>query len=265
MKENHFWPWFTNKSSPGFVATGFFKIPWHLPDSIHISLTKHNNKSVNDRFYRAFLKISDPWQKWWCQQNNVKSIFEKVLIWENLCLDLANWSIYMVTGESCCLKWSFSLTLCEIPWHFSSILPNVKISLTLCKNPRQFPDLEKFYFFLTFPWRLWTLQSENAQGPLVRNTKHVKMHYWIIKYIFHEHLYCFFQYHLQICPTYTFVQKSNDSRKHFWVNVHTVEREMDKQTSPYQNMSCLKMGTEKESAWLNNSSNGIHNFKILPW
>ena len=131
--------------------------PWHLPDSIHISLTKRNNKSVNDRFYRAFLKISDLWQKWWCQQNNVKSIFEKVLIWENLCLDLANWSIYMVTGESCCLKWSFSLTLCEIPWHFSSILPNVKISLTLCKIPWQFPDLEKFYFSLTFPWRLWTL------------------------------------------------------------------------------------------------------------
>ena len=131
--------------------------PWHLPDSIHISLTKRNNKSVNDRFYRAFLKISDPWQKWWCQQNNVKSIFEKVLIWENLCLDLANWSIYMVTGESCCLKWSFSLTLCEIPWHFSSILPNVKISLTLYKIPWQFPDLEKFYFSLTFPWRLWTL------------------------------------------------------------------------------------------------------------
>ena len=24
--------------------------PWHLPDSIHISLTKRNNKSVNDRF-----------------------------------------------------------------------------------------------------------------------------------------------------------------------------------------------------------------------
>ena len=60
--------------------------PWHLPDSIHISLTKCNKKSVNDRFYRAYLKISDPWQKWWCQQNNVKSIirlFEKVLIWEN--------------------------------------------------------------------------------------------------------------------------------------------------------------------------------------
>ena len=63
----------------------------------------------------------------------------------------------MVTGESCCLKWSFSLTLCEIPWHFSSILPNVKISLTLCKIPWQFPDLEKFYFSLTFPWWLWTV------------------------------------------------------------------------------------------------------------
>ena len=58
---------------------------------------------------------------------------------------------------SCCLKWSFSLTLCEIPWRFSSILPNVKTSLTLCKIPWQFPDLEKFYFSLTFPWRLWTL------------------------------------------------------------------------------------------------------------
>ena len=63
----------------------------------------------------------------------------------------------MVTVESCCLKRSFSLTLCEIPWHFSSILSNVKISLTLYKIPWQFPDLEKFYFSLTFPWRLWTL------------------------------------------------------------------------------------------------------------
>ena len=103
-------------------------------------------------FYRAYLKISDPWQKWWCQQNLVKSIirlFEKVLIWDLrkfLCLDLTNWSIYVETGESCCLKWSFSLTLCEIPWHFSSILPNVKISLTLCKIPWQFPYLEKFIF-----------------------------------------------------------------------------------------------------------------------
>ena len=72
-------------------------------------------------------------------------------------LDLANWLVYMETGESCCLKWSYSLTLCEIPWRFSSILSNVKISLTLCKIPWQFPDLEKFYFSLTFPWRLWTL------------------------------------------------------------------------------------------------------------
>ena len=54
-------------------------------------------------------------------------------------------------------KGSFFLTLCEIPWRFSSILPNAKISLTLCKIPWQFPDLEKFYFSLTFPWRLWTL------------------------------------------------------------------------------------------------------------
>ena len=74
-------------------------------------------------------------------------------------LDLANLSIYMETGESCCLKWSFSLTLCEIPWRLSSILPNVKISLTHCKIPWQFTDLEKFYFSLTFPWRLWTLQG----------------------------------------------------------------------------------------------------------
>ena len=73
-------------------------------------------------------------------------------------LDLANLSIYMETGESCCLKWSFSLTLCEIPWRLSSILPNVKISLTHCKIPWQFTDLEKFYFSLTFPWRLWTLR-----------------------------------------------------------------------------------------------------------
>ena len=69
--------------------------------------------------------------------------------------------MYVETGESCCLKWSFSLTLCEIPWRFSSILLNVKISLTLCKIPWQFPDLEKFYFSLTFPWRLWTLIDEN--------------------------------------------------------------------------------------------------------
>ena len=74
-----------------------------------------------------------------------------------LSLDLAIWSIYLKTGESCCLKWSFSLTLSEIPWRFSSIFPNVKISLTLCKIPWQFPDLEKFYFSLIFPWRLWTL------------------------------------------------------------------------------------------------------------
>ena len=69
----------------GFIAIGFFKIPWHLPDSLHISLTKRNNKSVNDRFYRAYLKISDPWEKWWCQQNNVKSImriFEKKYLFE---------------------------------------------------------------------------------------------------------------------------------------------------------------------------------------
>ena len=65
----------------------------------------------------------------------------------------------METGEPCCLKWWFSLTLYEIPWHFSSILPNVKISLTLCKIPWQFPDLENFYFSLTFPWRLWTLNE----------------------------------------------------------------------------------------------------------
>ena len=62
---------------------------------------------------------------------------------------------------------SFSLTLCEIPWRFSSILPNVKISLTLCKIPWQFPDLEKFYFSLTFyltamnPEELWMKWTEN--------------------------------------------------------------------------------------------------------
>ena len=39
-----------NQPGPGFIATGFSKIPWHFPDSIHISLTKRNNKSVNDRF-----------------------------------------------------------------------------------------------------------------------------------------------------------------------------------------------------------------------
>ena len=84
-----------------------------------------------------------------------------------LSLDLANWSIYMETGESCSLKWSFSLTLCEIQWRFSSILPNVKISLTLCKIPWQFPDLRKFYCSLTFPWQLWTLDklTLKQQGP----------------------------------------------------------------------------------------------------
>ena len=82
-------------------------------------------------------------------------------------LDLANLSIYMETGESCCLKWSFSLTLCEIPWRLSSILPNVKISLTHCKIPWQFTDLEKFYFPLTFPCRLWTL-IYNSQRIAIR-------------------------------------------------------------------------------------------------
>ena len=92
-----------------------------------------------------------------------QSLIHNETIWKStylrnfLSLDLVNWSINIETGESCCLKWSFSLTLCEIPWRFSSILPNVKTSLTLCKIPWQFPDLEKFYFSLTFPWRLWTL------------------------------------------------------------------------------------------------------------
>ena len=39
---------------------------------------------------------------------------------------------------------------------------DVKISLTLCKIPWQFPDLEKFNFSLTFPWRLWTLPRAYA-------------------------------------------------------------------------------------------------------
>ena len=86
-----------------------------------------------------------------------ETIWKSPYLWKFLSHDLANWSIYMETGELCCLKWSYSLTLCEIPWRLSSILPNVKISLTLCKIPWQFPDLEKFYFSLTFPWRLWTL------------------------------------------------------------------------------------------------------------
>ena len=49
----------------------------------------------------------------------------------------------------------------DIVWNsmtFFINFANVKISLTLCKIPWQFPDLEKFYFSLTFPWRLWTLQ-----------------------------------------------------------------------------------------------------------
>ena len=92
-----------------------------------------------------------------CQQNKLNPQWDYLI--KFLSLDLANWSIYVETGESCCLKWSFSLTLSEIPWRFSSILPNVKISLTLCKIPWQFPALEKFYFSLTFPWRLWTLFS----------------------------------------------------------------------------------------------------------
>ena len=32
----------------GFIATGVIKIPWHFPDIIHISLTKRNNKSVDE-------------------------------------------------------------------------------------------------------------------------------------------------------------------------------------------------------------------------
>ena len=86
-----------------------------------------------------------------------ETIWKSPYLRKFLSLDLANWLINMETGESCCLKWSFSLTLCEIPSRFSSILPNVKISLTLRKIPWQFPDLEKFYFSLTFSWRLWTL------------------------------------------------------------------------------------------------------------
>ena len=93
-----------------------------------------------------------------------QSLIHNETIWKStylrnfLSLDLViNCSINIETRESCCLKWSFSLTLCEIPWRFSSILPNVKTSLTLCKIPWQFPDLEKFYFSLTFPWWLWTL------------------------------------------------------------------------------------------------------------
>ena len=94
--------------------------------------------------------------RWWCQQNKLSPQWDYLI--KFLSLDLANWSIYVETEESCCPKWSFSLTLSEIPWRFSSILPNVKISLRLCKIPWQFPDLEKFYFFLTFPWQLWTLE-----------------------------------------------------------------------------------------------------------
>ena len=95
--------------------------------------------------------------RWWCQQNKLSPQWDYLI--KFLSLHLANWSIYVETEESCCPKWSFSLTLSEIPWRFSSILPNVKISLTLCKIPWQFPDLEKFYFSLTFPWRLWTLEG----------------------------------------------------------------------------------------------------------
>ena len=88
------WQWYTmecrynaakyNRVRSNRLLQNSLTFPWHLPDSILISLTKRNNKSVNDRFYRAFLKISDPWQKWWFQQNNIESImrlFEKVLIW----------------------------------------------------------------------------------------------------------------------------------------------------------------------------------------
>ena len=68
-----------------------------------------------------------------------------------LSLDLGNWSISMETGESCCLKWSFSFTLCEIPWRFSSILPNVKISWHFVKFPDNFLTLRKFISPWHFP------------------------------------------------------------------------------------------------------------------
>ena len=118
-----------------------------------------------------------------CQQNKLNPQWDYLI--KFLSLDLANWSIYVETGESCCLKWSFSLTLSEIPWCFSSILPNVKISLTLCKIPWQFPDLEKFYFSLTFPWRLWTLTSDNFVNNIWLNENEtmispllIKRRYW---------------------------------------------------------------------------------------
>ena len=91
------------------------------------------------------------------------TIWKRTYLRKLPCLDLANWSIYMETRESCCLKCSFSLTLCEIPWRSSSILPNAKISRTLCKVPWQFPDLEKFYFSLTFPRWLLTLMRNRLK------------------------------------------------------------------------------------------------------
>ena len=141
----------------GFIATGVIKIPWHFPDiSLTVFIFPWQNVTISvDKGSKEHIsKLATPF-RWWCQQNKLSPQWDYLI--KFLSLDLANWSIYVETGESCCPKWSFSLTLSEIPWRFSSILPNVKISLTLCKIPWQFPDLEKFYFSLTFPWRLWTL------------------------------------------------------------------------------------------------------------
>ena len=141
--------------------------PWHRPDSIHISLTKPKNKNCKWQLLKSISQNKRPMAK--MMMSTKQSSVHNMTIWKRTylrklpCLDLANWSIYMETRESCCLKCSFSLTLCEIPWRSSSILPNAKISRTLCKVPWQFPDLEKFYFSLTFPWWLLTLMRNRLK------------------------------------------------------------------------------------------------------
>ena len=122
--------------------------PWHLPDSIHISLTKRNNKSVDEGSKEHISKSATPF-RWWCQQNKLSLQWDYLI--KFLSLDLANWSIYVETGESCCPKWSFSLTLSEIPWRFSSILQMSKFPWHSAKFPDNSLTLRNFISPWHFP------------------------------------------------------------------------------------------------------------------
>ena len=129
----------TNRVHSNRLLQNSLTFPWHLPDNIHISLTKRNNKKCKWQVLKIISQNKQPLAKMMMltKQSKVhnETIWKSPYLRKFVSLDLANWLIYMETGESCCLKWSLSLTLCEIPWRFSSIWPNVKISLTLCKIP----------------------------------------------------------------------------------------------------------------------------------